>query len=205
MACRIMSENSILPPPDSSPAEDKPDWLKAQERVREIMRSFKPTPNKIADRPKPRTVVKEVNGKIVTVNARGNPEWSKGMPSPNPQGRPAGIRERKAKITEKLLDQAGAVIDAMLRKALEGDASAAALVINRVLPQVKSQLEKVTFTLDADASISRQVEQVLVAISKGEVAPDVGKKIIETIQSLANVRAVEELSLRIEALEDRQK
>jgi hypothetical protein len=177
-----------------SEPDTRPDWLK----------NFTPTPNKLADRPKPRTVIKEVNGKVITVNARGNPGWHKGMSSPNPQGRPPGIRERKAKITERLLDQAGAVIDTMLEKALAGDAAAAALVINRVLPQVKSQLEKVTFTLDADASISKQVEQVLTAVSQGEVAPDVGKKIIETIQSLANVRATEELAKRIEALEAKQ-
>jgi hypothetical protein len=149
-------------------------------------------------------VAKEVNGKVVTVNARGNPAWQRGMPSPNPQGRPPGIRERKAKITERLLDQAGGVIDVMLEKALEGDAAAAALVINRVLPQVKSQLEKVTFTLDADASISKQVEQVIAAIAKGEVAPDVGKKIVEVVESLGNVRAMEDLAKRIEALEARR-
>jgi hypothetical protein len=123
------------------------------------------------------------------------------MPSPNPSGRPPGIRERKAKITEKLLDEAGAVMDVMVQKALEGDAAAAALVVNRVLPSVKSQLEKVQFTLDADQPVSRQVEQVLSAISKGEVAPDVGKKIIEAVESLANVRAIEELEARIIALE----
>lgn len=172
-----------------------------QERMDEIMRSFKPTPNKLADRATPRTATKVVHGKVVTVNARGNPRWQKGMQSPNPHGRPAGIRERKAKITEKLLDQAGCVIDVMLEKALQGDAASAALVLNRVLPQVKSQLEKVTFILDADASTSKQVEQVLTAIAAGDVAPDVGKKIVEVVSALANIRATEDLSKRIEALE----
>lgn len=138
---------------------------------------------------------------VDVANRPGRVQWVKGMPSPNPKGRPPGIRERKAKITEKLLDEAGAVMDVMVLKALEGDAAAAALVVNRVLPSVKSQLEKVQFVLDADQPASRQVEQVLIAISKGEVAPDVGKKIIEAVQALANVRAVEELEQRIAALE----
>ncbi|SEP49923.1 hypothetical protein SAMN02990966_07455 [Rhodospirillales bacterium URHD0017] len=140
---------------------------------------------------------------ITVATGPGSARWVKGMPSPNPKGRPPGIRERKAKITERLLDQAGAVIDVMLEKALEGDAAAAALVVNRVLPVLRPQSEKVTFTLNADASISKQVEQVLVAISQGEVAPDVGKKIIEAVQSLANVRAVEDLEQRIMMLEAR--
>jgi hypothetical protein len=54
---------------------------------------------------------------------------------------------------------------------------------------------------DADAPISKQVEQVLTAIAKGEVAPDVGKKIIKAVQALGNVRAIEDLEQRIIMLE----
>ena len=49
---------------------------------------------------------------------------------------------------------------------------------------------------DADQSISKQVEQVLRAVSAGEIAPDVGQRIISAIQALAQVRAVEELEAR---------
>lgn len=131
----------------------------------------------------------------------GNPQWRKGMPSPNPAGRPPSIAQRKARIHERMLDEAGAVIDVMLSKALEGDSGAAALVVNRVLPVLRPQSEKVTFVLDADQPVSKQVEQVLTAISKGEVAPDVGKKIVETVQALGNVRALEDLEQRITMLE----
>jgi hypothetical protein len=183
----MQNETPLLPPSDSAPADDTPDWRK----------NFKPMPNRLADRPKPEQPKREV-----TINGGpGSARWVKGMKSPNPAGRPPGIRERKAKIHEQLLDNVHGIMDVMIQKAMEGDAVAASLVVNRVLPSVKSQLEKVTFTLDADASISKQVEQVLTAISKGEVAPDVGKKIIETIQSLANVRAIEDLEQRITQLE----
>lgn len=134
----------------------------------------------------------------------GNPAWQKGMRSPNPAGRPPAIRERKAKIHERMLDEAGAVIDVMLQKALEGDASAAALVVNRVLPVLRPQSEKVTFTLHVDQPVSRQVEQVLAAVAKGEVAPDVGKRIVEMVQALSNVRVIEDLEQRIVALEGKQ-
>ncbi len=134
----------------------------------------------------------------------GNPKWVKGMKSPNPAGRPPGIKERKAKIHERMLDQAGAVIDVMLQKALEGDSAAAALVVNRVLPVLRPQSEKVSFTLDVDQPISRQVEQVLAAVAKGDVAPDVGKKIVETVQALGNVRTIEDLEQRIAALEGKR-
>ena len=91
----------------------------------------------------------------------------------------------------------------MIAQAMAGDAAAASLVVNRCVPTLRPQSELVTFVLDVDQSISRQCEQVLLAISRGEVAADVGKKIIETVMSLAQVRATEELAKRIEALEAR--
>ncbi|AMK18206.1 MULTISPECIES: hypothetical protein [Sphingobium] len=50
--------------------------------------------------------------------------------------------------------------------------------------------------------ISDQVAQVLNAISAGAVAPDVGRLIIDSIKSLSDVRATEELAARIEVLEE---
>lgn len=155
--------------------------------------------SKQAEKTKPaRAPVKAVV--INPADLRGS-RWQKGMPSPNPKGRPPGIKERKAKVTEKLLDNVNGILDKMIQQALEGDSAAAALVVNRVLPVLRPQSEKVTFVLDADASISKQVEQVLAAIANGEVAPDVGKKIIEAVQSLASVRAIEDLEKRITELE----
>lgn len=183
--------NLNLARPDGTSGQEKPDWLK----------NYKPLPNRRADRPRPEPKPKAPpKTKTVTVGNR----WVKGMKSPNPSGRPPGIRERKQKIHERMLDEAGAVIDVMLQKALEGDSGAAAVVINRVIPVLRPQQEVVEFTLNADAPVSKQVEQVLAAIAQGLVAPDVGKKIVEVVQSLAQTRAVEDLEQRIIALEERR-
>ena len=45
--------------------------------------------------------------------------------------------------------------------------------------------------------------EVLDAIAAGAVAPDVGRLIIDSIKSLSDIRATEELSARIEVLEAR--
>lgn len=103
-----------------------------------------------------------------------------------------------------MLDDAGNVVDAVLEKAKEGDAASANLVLSRILPALRNQSEKVTFHFDPTASVSRQVEQVLVAIAGGEVAPDTAKLIIEAVQALSQIRAVEELETRIAQLEERQ-
>lgn len=133
----------------------------------------------------------------------GNPNWHRGMVSPNPKGRPVG-QTKQTKLMQRMLDDAGDVVDAVLEKAKEGDAASASLILQRILPALRSQSEKVQFDFDASAPVGRQVEQVLDAIAAGAVAPDVGKQIIEAIGTLANVRATEELESRIVMLEAKQ-
>lgn len=93
------------------------------------------------------------------------------------------------------------IVAVLIGKALEGDTNAASIVLAKTLPSIKAQAEKVNFDFDATAPISEQVAQVLDAVAAGAVAPDVGRLIIDSIARLSDVRATEELSARIEALE----
>jgi hypothetical protein len=133
----------------------------------------------------------------------GNPRWTPGCKSPNPAGRPKGIVDRRMQIAQRMFDDAGGIVQAMVEKALEGDTGAASLVLSRVLPAVRSQSEKVSFKFDSTGPVARQVEQVLDAIACGAVAPDVGRQVIEAVEALAAIRATEELEERIAALEAR--
>lgn len=197
---------SICHTPTAESASDtRPDWVKNQECVQEIMRTFKPMPNKLSDRPKTPPVVKPASPEqpaqqVFKARAGSNTKFMPGN-NANPSGRPKGS---KNKLRQELIDNVGGILDVMIAKALEGDAAAAALVVNRVLPTLRPQSEMVQFVLNVDQPVSKQVAQVLTAISNGEVAPDVGKKIMEAISTLAQVRAVEELAQRIEALEAKQ-
>lgn len=139
-----------------------------------------------------------------TVRKPGNPAWTPGMRSPNPQGRPRGIVDKRAKIAERMLIDAEAIVSALIDKALEGDTGAASLILARVLPSLRSQAEKVQFDFDATAPVVNQVEQVLAAIAGGVVAPDVGRQIIEAVGALSAIRATEELEARLAALEAKQ-
>jgi len=130
--------------------------------------------------------------------------WYRGMPSPNPRGRPPGITDKKAKLAQRMLADADGIVDAMVAQALEGDTGAASLVLSRVLPALRNQAERVQFPFNAAAPVARQIEQVLEAIASGTVAPDVGQLIIQSIKALANVRAVEELESRIVMLEAKE-
>ncbi len=132
----------------------------------------------------------------------GNPSWTPGCPSPNPNGRPAGLPDKRLLATQQMLDEMRNIFAVLVGKALEGDTNAASIVLSKVMPSIKAQAEKVNFSFDAAAPIGEQVAQVLDAIAAGSVAPDVGRLIIESIKALSDVRATEELETRIAALEE---
>lgn len=132
---------------------------------------------------------------------RGNPKWRKGMPSPNPKGRPRGIVDKRTRVTQALLDDAHAIARVVIDAALAGDVQAASLVLARVAPVLRAQAERVQFQFDAKGSLTEQVQQVLQAVANGEVAPDMGKQIIDSISALSGVKLVEELEARLDRME----
>lgn len=133
----------------------------------------------------------------------GNPGWHRGMKSPNPLGRPKGSTPQ-SKLMQRMLSDADGILDAIVCRALAGDVGAASLILNRIIPALKAQAEKVQINVNPSAPISQQVESVLGAIANGVIAADVGKQVIDAITALSQVRATEELEARIAALEDRQ-
>ena len=130
--------------------------------------------------------------------------WVKGMPSPNPKGRPRGIIDKRTKVTQALMDDAPAVARVVIDAALEGDLQACGIVLARVAPALRPETHPVQFPFDPSAPIAQQIERVLAAMASGAVAPDVGKQIIDAIGTLSNARAVEELESRIITLEAKQ-
>lgn len=130
-------------------------------------------------------------------------KWTPGMRSPNPSGRPPGPSKQK-RLLNRMLNEAGGILDAMLAKAREGDPAAAGLILNRIVPALRSQVQPVHFNLDPSLPLAKQTEQVLAAMSQGELAPDVGKQVIDAIGALGNLRAIEQLEERVAMLEARQ-
>ena len=65
-------------------------------------------------------------------------------------------------------------------------------------------MKTVQFNLDPSLPLAAQVEQVLAAIADGQLAPDVGKQLIEAIGTLGNVRALEDVESRLAILEAKE-
>lgn len=138
---------------------------------------------------------------MTTNNQIGNPNWRRGMSSPNPSGRPKGIIDKRMKVNQALLNQSEDITNVVIQSALKGDMQAASLVLSRIAPTLKAQSETVQFELDSTAPVTEQAQSVLQAIANGLVAPDIGKQIIEAINALSGIRQIDELAQRIEALE----
>ena len=134
-------------------------------------------------------------------NKGGNPNWKKGMGSPNPSGRPKGVIDKRQRISKAMMDDAHEITRVVVAKAKEGDLQAASLVLSRVQPTLSAQSEKVEFDLDPTAPLAVQVEQVLSAIAKGELSPDSAKQIIETIGALGAIRQMDDIEKRLTNLE----
>jgi hypothetical protein len=130
--------------------------------------------------------------------------WVKGMPSPNPNGRPVGVLDKRSRVTKALMEDAPAIARVVIDKALEGDMQAAGLVLARVAPAIKQQAEKVEFDLSPDRPLGEQAQQILQAVAAGQVDPETGRTLITCIQSVAGIQAIENLESRIIMLEAKQ-
>ncbi len=128
--------------------------------------------------------------------------WKPGQ-SGNPKGKPRGTRHRKTLMSQAIVDEVQAVLDVVIEKAKAGDMTAASLLMARVIPTLRPRAEKVEFALDTRGSLLAQGEQVLQAIANAELEPDVGKSLLDSIGAFATLKQVDELSERIDALEQR--
>ena len=128
--------------------------------------------------------------------------WQPGQ-SGNPKGRPVGSRNKKNVIAEEFAKDGSAVARVVMDAALAGDMQAANMVLQRLSPPLRARVGKVTFQLTPDAPLSEQAAQILQAVSDGQIDPDTGKLLIDCIQSVAGIRAVDELEARLIALEQK--
>lgn len=128
--------------------------------------------------------------------------WQPGQ-SGNPKGRPVGSRNKKNVIAEEFEKDGSAVARVVMDAALQGDMQAANMVLQRLSPPLRARAEKVTFELTPDAPLHQQANQVLASVAEGAIDPETGKLLIDCIQSVAGIRAVDELEARLIALEEK--
>jgi hypothetical protein len=91
-----------------------------------------------------------------------------------------------------------------MNAALAGDMQAANMVLQRLSPPLRARADKATFELTPDAPLHEQANQILASVAEGQIDPETGKILIDCIQSVAGIRTVDELELRLRALEEKR-
>lgn len=134
------------------------------------------------------------------MKAGENRKWKPGQ-SGNPSGRPPGVGKIGV-LRKQIEEHVPAIITALVAKASEGDAGAARLLLERVLPPVKAMEQAQAIALPA-GSLADQGRAVLAAVAAGELAPSQGAALVAAIGALARVVEVDELAARVAALEER--
>lgn len=123
--------------------------------------------------------------------------WKKGV-SGNPNGRPAHpLAEQFRETLEPRLDE---VIKAMIDAAANGDAQAAKLLLDRVLPPFKPIPRTEAFPISGQ-SLTEKAESILNAVSAGILPPLEGKALIDSLIGISKLVEIEELEHRISVLE----
>lgn len=126
--------------------------------------------------------------------------WKTGE-SGNPKGRPKGSGQ-VAQLRAAIAAQVPALLDKLMRQALEGDTAAARLLLERAVSPLKATEQPQAVNLSGD-SLTDQGRSVLRSVASGELAPGQGAALLGAIGQLCRVAEVDELTRRIEALEER--
>ena len=129
-------------------------------------------------------------------------KFAKGQ-SGNPKGRTPGSGVTGT-LRKAIAKKAPEIIETLIASALNGDTAAASLLMNKIIPNLKASSEPVTFKLDAAAGLTQTGETIVQGIAKGDVPLDSATQILTSLASLAKLQEIDEITKRIEALEQKQ-
>ena len=136
----------------------------------------------------------------MTLSSKPSKAWKPGQ-SGNPKGRPPGTGE-VAKLRAALAADVPEILAGLVSAAKAGDVQAARIILERVLPALKP-IEHAQALPLPDGSLTEQGRAVLAAVAAGELAPGQGAQLLAAVGSLARVVEIDELTQRIEQLEQR--
>jgi Family of unknown function (DUF5681) len=132
---------------------------------------------------------------------RGRP-FEKGQ-SGNPDGRPAGSRNKTTLAMEALLDgEADAIVSKAIEKAKEGDGMALRMCLERIVPPRKDRpvnfnLPKIQTAADALTAMGALVA----AVAAGDITPSEASELSKLIDSYVKSLEITDIAERVAKLE----
>lgn len=106
-----------------------------------------------------------------------------------------------AKLRDSIAKDIPAIVAVLVAQAKAGDVAAARVLIERVIPAIKSLDSPVKFKLATEGSMSDQGEALIQAMAGGAITPDQGNRLLSSLAMLAKLVETDELEARIAALE----
>ena len=126
--------------------------------------------------------------------------------APGNPGKPPGTRHKATRVALALLDgEAEALTRQAVTMALDGDAAALRLCLERIAPPRKDA--PVTFALppmESARDAAKAAAAVLAAVAEGELTPTEGAHVMGLVETFRRTLETTELEARVAALEGGQ-
>jgi hypothetical protein len=124
---------------------------------------------------------------------------------PGQSGNPAGRPKDKTPATllrKSIADDMPEIIKILVNLAKGGDVQAAKVLLDRICPPLKPQA--LAINLPVNGSLAEQGSEIIKATMAGQIPPDIGSQLIAALANQAKIIEIDELTKRIEALEELQ-
>ena len=126
-------------------------------------------------------------------------QWQPGQTG-NPKGRPPGQSEI-TRLRAAIAEHVPTILNQLVTAAKDGDVQAARLILERVLPPLKSTEQPVALQLPEGGTLTAKASAVLNAAAAGDLAPGQAAQLIAALGTLAKISEVDQLAARITVLE----
>ena len=122
--------------------------------------------------------------------------------SGNPAGRKPGTGQ-VAKFRRDIAKHVPGIVDALVKRAQEGDTGAARLLLERAIPPVRATEQPIEFDMPTEGTLTDKGRAVLEAAARGEIGAAQAAQLVGALSSLATLTTTDELATRLDALEAR--
>lgn len=121
--------------------------------------------------------------------------------SGNPAGKPPGTRDWRSKLRAQLEKAGPDIVQSVVNQAKAGDLQAIKIVMDRLVPPLKSTSAPVALPLPSGSGFLGRAEAVFSAMGKGELSPDDGAALLGALTALLKAKEIDDLEARIAELE----
>ena len=108
--------------------------------------------------------------------------------SGNPGGRPPGVPDKRTALRKLFEPHSEALVNKAVEMALEGDATALRLCLDKIIPSYKSESQPIVFdALKGADGLVAQGQAIITSIACGDVAAPDGGALIGALTQMARL------------------